>query len=72
MSNKQKNIEICQECNIEINCNRHNIYILTKGEEERLFCQDCFEDLWKEYSNNGWTGDDIDYYLKLEKEKEEE
>jgi len=64
-------ITICEECNNEINCKKSNIYILTKGEEQKLWCVFCFEELWKEYSNNGWTGDDIEYYLELEKEKEE-
>lgn len=65
----QKNIEICEECNTEINCNTNNIYIIIKGNEDKLWCHDCFEELWKEYSNNGWTGDDIEYYLELEKEE---
>jgi len=65
-----EDIEICEECNDKINCNKNNIYILTKGEEEKILCQSCFEDLWKEYSNNGWSGDDIETYLELEKEQE--
>jgi hypothetical protein len=64
-------IEICEECNGEINCKKDNVYILTKDEKEKLWCQYCFEELWKEYSNNGWTGDDIEYYLELEKEEKE-
>jgi uncharacterized protein with PIN domain len=63
--------EICEECNGEINCKKDNIYILTKDENEKLWCQYCFEKLWKEYSNNGWTGDDIEYYLELEKEEKD-
>jgi hypothetical protein len=66
-------IEVCEECNGEINCNKDNVYILTKEEEnDKLWCQCCFEELWKEYSNNGWTGDDIEYYLELENEENEE
>jgi hypothetical protein len=67
-------VEICEECNNEINCKNNNIYILTNAEkgEEKLWCQSCFEEHWKEYSNNGWTGDDIEYYLDLEKEEQEE
>ena len=65
---ENNNIEICEECNITINCKKNNIYILTKDENDKLLCQYCFEELWKEYSNNGWSGDDIDYYLQLEKE----
>ena len=63
--------EICEECNGKINCKKDNIYILIKDEKEKLWCQCCFEELWKEYSNNGWTGDDIEYYLELEKEEKE-
>jgi hypothetical protein len=63
------NIEICEECSIEINCNKNNIYILTKGDTEKLLCQGCFEDRWKEYSNDGWGGDDIEYYSELEKDE---
>jgi hypothetical protein len=62
-------IETCEECNIEIDCNKNNIYIVTKDEEDKVWCQSCFEDLWKEYSNKGWGGDDIEYYLELEKEE---
>jgi hypothetical protein len=62
-------IEICNECNDKINCNKNNVYIITKEEEEKILCQCCFEELWKEYSDNGWTGDDIEYYLELELEK---
>ena len=71
--NNDPDIEICEECTGEINCNKDNIYILTKEEEnDKLWCQCCFEELWKEYSNNGWTGDDIEYYLELEKEEKGE
>jgi len=70
--NNNQDIGICEECNGEINCNKDNIYIITKEEEDdKLWCQCCFEELWKEYSNNGWTGDDIEYYLELEKEEQE-
>ena len=51
--NNNLNIEICEECNGEINCEKDSIYILTKEEKEKLWCQCCFEELWKEYSNNG-------------------
>jgi uncharacterized protein with PIN domain len=63
--------EICEECNGKINCKKDNIYILIKDEKDKLWCQSCFEELWKEYSNNGWTGDDIEYYLELEKEEKD-
>ena len=67
--NNNIDIEICEECNCEINCIRNNIYILTKDEKEKLWCQSCFEELWKEYFNNGWNGDDIKYYLELENDE---
>jgi hypothetical protein len=60
--------EICEECGGEINCNKSNIYVLIKGEDDKIMCESCFEDVWKEYSDNGWTGDDIEYYLELERE----
>jgi hypothetical protein len=69
--NNNPDIGICEECNSEINCEKDNIYILTKDENDKLWCQCCFEELWKEYSNNGWTGDDIEYYLELENEEKE-
>ena len=69
--NNNLDLEICKECNSEINCKKDSIYILTKDEKDKLWCQYCFEELWKEYSNNGWTGDDIEYYLELEKEETE-
>ena len=69
---EEENIGICDECTGEINCNKDNVYILTKEEEnDKLWCQSCFEELWKEYSNNGWAGDDIEYYLELEKEEKD-
>ena len=70
--NDNSDIGICDECACEINCKKDNVYILTKEEEnDKLLCQFCFEELWKEYSDNGWTGDDIEYYLELEKEEKE-
>ena len=70
--NDNPDIGICEECSGEIICNKENIYILTKEEEnDKLWCQFCFEELWKEYSNNCWTGDDIEYYLEKEKEEKE-
>ena len=71
MDSEDLDIEICEECNDNINCNKNNIYILTKGKEQKILCHSCFEDLWKDYYNNGWYGDDIENYLELEKETEE-
>jgi len=66
---EETDMEICEECNSEINCNRSNIYIITKEDKDKVLCNDCFEELWKEYYNDGWLGDDIEYYLELEKEE---
>ncbi len=63
-------IETCEECGNTINCNRENIFILTKGEEEKLWCQDCFGDLWREAVDDGWGGDDIDSHLEEASEAE--
>lgn len=65
-------IEICQECNYIINCLQHNIFIVQKEEDEKVWCKTCFEDLWKDYSKNGWSSNDIDYYLELEENKQPE
>lgn len=70
MEDNNLDIEICDECTNEINCNKDGIFIIVKEEEEKVLCQYCFEDLWKDYSNDGWSGDDIEYYLELEKKKE--
>jgi hypothetical protein len=56
--------EVCEECNCIINCVKQNIYILTKKEEERIWCKDCFDDLWEEAFKNGWGGDDIENQLE--------
>lgn len=65
-------IEICEECNREIYCNRACVYIITKGEEEIVMCQMCFHDLWEQYRDLGWGGDDIESYIEEEEEEEEE
>ena len=62
------NCETCEECGDTINCNKENIFILTKGEEDKVWCQDCFEDLWREAVDDGWGGDDIESYLEEEEE----
>jgi len=65
-------IEICEECNREIYCNRAGIYILTKDDKDMAMCQYCFDDLWKEYYQMGWSGDDIENCLEAEAEAEAE
>jgi len=64
------NCETCDECDCTINCNKENIFILTKDEEEKVWCQGCFEDLWREAVDDGWGGDDIESYLEEEKSEE--
>ena len=66
---EESDMEICEECKIEINCNRSNIYIITKEDKDKVLCNYCFIKLWKEYYNDGWLGDDIEYFLELEKEE---
>ena len=61
-------VEVCEECDCTIECDNDNIYIITKEDEEKLWCQSCFEDMWKDAYNDGWTGDDIEQYLEIEKE----
>ena len=34
--NNNLDIEVCEECNGEINCEKDSIYILTKDEKEKL------------------------------------
>jgi hypothetical protein len=65
-------IEICEECNCEIYCNRAGIYILTKDDEDMAMCQWCFDDLWKEYYQMGWSCHDIENCLEAEAEADAE
>ena len=44
----ERDFEICEECDCEINCAKRNIYIITKDDEEIILCQDCFEDIWED------------------------
>ena len=53
-------MEVCDECLSIINDLTENIYILQKSDDERLWCLACFEELWEEYSCDGWFSDDID------------
>ena len=62
-------IETCEDCGCTIDCTDENIYIITKGEEERLWCMSCFEDMWRDAAKDGWRGDDIECYLEEEKKK---
>ena len=55
--------EICEECGSVINCVKENIFIITKEEEEIVWCQSCFEDMWEDAANDGWGGDDIENNL---------
>ena len=74
----------CDECECMINCTKEGVYILNEvanevanavganavGLEELVWCQVCFEELWKEAAEEGWRGDDIEERLEAEEEKE--
>lgn len=60
----------CEECNREIYCNRACVYIITKGDEEIVMCQMCFHDLWEQYRDLGWGGDDIESYMEDAEEEQ--
>ena len=66
--------EECNECGCMVNCIKDNIFIVTKGEEDRCWCQSCFDDLWKDAAADGWGGDDIEEQQKnqIKKEKRRE
>ena len=55
--------ELCDECGDIINCIKDNIYIITKDEEELVWCKFCFDDLWEDAVKDGWGGDDIEDML---------
>ena len=65
--NLVSDFEICEECESIINCARENIYIITKEDKEKLWCSDCFYDLWEDAYKNGWGGDDIENELEVNK-----
>jgi len=58
----------CDECQISINCAKEGVFIVSKDEEEMVWCQSCFADMWEDAAKDGWGGDDIE--TELEKEKE--
>lgn len=57
---KHDDFELCEECNFLVNCTRNNIYIITRGDQEILWCKDCFDELCKAAYEDGWRGDDIE------------
>jgi len=61
--------ELCENCDYIINCANENIFIITKGDDDKVWCQSCFEDLWKEAMKDGWAGDDIEEKMKELKKK---
>jgi len=63
---KYDDFEVCQNCNFVVNCLKHNVYIISRSNEEVLWCKSCFDDLWKEAYNDGWDGDDITYEIENE------
>jgi hypothetical protein len=67
----------CDECECIINCTKEGVYILNKeanevganevaNDEELVWCQACFEELWQAAAEEGWRGDDIEERLKEE------
>jgi hypothetical protein len=36
------------------------MYIVTKENEEIVWCGECFDELWEHAYNDGWCGDDIE------------
>ena len=64
--------EECNECGCMVNCIKDNIFIVTKGEEDRCWCQSCFDDLWKDAAADGWGGDDIENRSKESEKKRKE
>jgi len=61
---KHDNFEMCEECHTIINCLRDNVYIISKMDEEKIWCGNCFDDLWEDAFNAGWGGDDIESQLE--------
>jgi len=68
-NNNDNDFEQCEECECIINCQKDNIFIITKGEQEKVWCQFCFEDLWRDAAKEGWSGDDIEENLEQENKK---
>ena len=54
MENNNEDIEICDECDCIINCLKENIYILSRGTEEKVWCSFCLDVLGWEAANDGW------------------
>ena len=48
---------------------KENDQTQTKGEEEKVWCPSCFDDLWKDAAKDGWGGDDIEEMLENKKKK---
>ena len=49
----------CDNCDIKINAQRSQIYILAKGKKEMTICGECFNDLGDHYAERGWQCDDF-------------
>jgi|TARA_B110000483_G_C17808643_1_gene394260 ribosome-binding protein aMBF1 (putative translation factor) len=49
----------CEMCGSVVDCNKHNIYILQRGEEDMALCVDCFEDNKEKFKNENWISDDF-------------
>lgn len=67
---KNKNFELCEECHFVIDRSKEcinilikNVYLLLKNGDDKKWCAECFDKLWREAYNDGWRGDDIKYEL---------
>jgi len=59
----------CDNCDIKINAQRSQIYILAKGKKEMTICGECFNDLGDKFADEGWQCDD---FLDEDDEDDEE
>jgi hypothetical protein len=63
--------QVCDNCAELLDdeyCSDNNIHILTKGDNEKTFCSECFNSLVSEMQKDGWTHDE----QSDEEEQEEE
>jgi len=69
-SDNDEEITFCDNCNKQIILAKNGYYILTKKDVELCWCQNCFENLWKEMRDNFWECDDFEQYNDDENEDE--
>jgi len=49
---------VCTQCERLVNCEREQIMLWNKGEDEEAICLQCHEDLEEEMRENGWLCDE--------------